>query len=131
MGSALKGRETFHRMFGPEYSARFMKEVNELSPEFSKIVLEILASEIWSLNKIDLRTKILCAFSSLAALGRPEAEAFAYGAYYHGVTLEQLTEIILVVGIEAGFPAAMEAFKRANSAWEQYHEIKGTAKNSP
>lgn len=119
-----KGRETFIKMFGPEYYKKFIKEVDKLSPELSRIALNILTPEIWALNKMDLKTKILCAFSSLAALGRPETEVFAYGAFYHGVTLEQLTEIVLVVGVEAGFPAAMEAFKRVNNALERYNETK-------
>jgi len=119
-----KGVETFIKMFGPEYYETFIKEVDKLSPELSRIALNILTPEIWALNKMDLKTKILCAFSSLAALGRPETEVFAYGAFYHGVTLEQLTEIVLVVGVEAGFPAAMEAFKRVNNALERYDEMK-------
>ncbi|GAH55089.1 unnamed protein product, partial [marine sediment metagenome] len=108
----------------PKYYESFMKEIDKLSPELYRIALNILTPEIWALNKMDLKTKILCAFSALAALGRTETEVFAYGAFYHGITIEQLTEIILVVGIEAGFPAAMEAFKRANIALERYNEIK-------
>lgn len=116
--------EIFRKMFGPEYCEKFMKEMEGLSPEFSRIANDVLITKIWAMNKMDLKTKILCAFSALAALSRPETEVFAYGAFYHGVTLEQLTEIVLVVGVEAGFPAAMEAFKRVNNALERYNKIK-------
>jgi 4-carboxymuconolactone decarboxylase len=120
-----KGKETFIKMFGEEYSKVFLDHVDELSPEMTRIAMNVLTPEIWALENMDMRTKILCAFSSLAALARPETEVFAYGAFYHGVTMEELTDVILVIGIEAGFPAAMEAFKSANTAYQRYKELTG------
>ena len=119
-----KGLETFSKMFGAEYSEKFMDELKAISPEFAKIINNFLVPEIWALAKVDLKTKILCAFSALAALGRPETKSFAYGAYTQGVSREELTEIILIVGIEAGFPAALQTFRWANAAWAEYSQIK-------
>ena len=115
-----KWRDTFSRMFGPEYSARFIDELKTLSPDFARIVGKFLVPEIWALDKVNLKTKILCAFAALAALGRPETRTFAYGAFTQGVSREELTEIILIIGIEAGFPAALQTFRWANDAWADY-----------
>ena len=119
-----KGLETFSKMFGSEYSEKFIDELETISPEFAKIVNNFLVPEIWALAKVDLKTKMLCAFSALAALGRPETRSFAYGAYAQGVSREELTEIILIVGIEAGFPAALQTFRWANAAWADYNQNK-------
>jgi 4-carboxymuconolactone decarboxylase len=102
-----------------------LDSLNELSPGLARIALNVLTPEIWALDNMDMKTKILCAFSSCAALGRAETEIFAYGAFYHGVTMKELTDVILVVGVEAGFPAAMEAFRRANAGYERYKGLTG------
>lgn len=125
MELSKKGQETFIKMFGEEYFKVFLSHIDELSPEMTRIAMNVLTPEIWARENMDMRTKILCAFSSLAALARPETEVFAYGAFYHGVTMKELTDIILIVGIEAGFPAAMEAFRRANTAHKRYKELTG------
>jgi 4-carboxymuconolactone decarboxylase len=125
MSMAKKGQETFSKMFGAQYSEKFASELNKISPEFARVVNSFLVPQIWAMDKMGLKTKILCAFSALAALGKPETQTFAYGAYNHGVTREQLAEVILIVGIEAGFPAALQAFKWANVAWEQYSKAQG------
>ena len=126
-----KGLETFSKMFGPEYSEKFIDELETISPDFARIVSNFLLPEIWALAKVDLKTKILCAFSALAALGRPETRTFAYGAYAQGVSREELTEIILIVGIEAGFPAALQTFRWANAAWADYSQIEEGSSKSP
>jgi len=123
MSDGKKSLETFSKMFGSEYSNKFVDELKEISPEFAKIVSNFLVPQIWALDKVDLKTKILCAFSVLGALGRPETRTFAYGAYTQGVSRDELTEIILIIGIEAGFPAALQTFRWANAAWADYKQI--------
>jgi 4-carboxymuconolactone decarboxylase len=130
MSDDKKGLDTFSKMFGPEYSARFIDELNTISPDFARIVGNFLVPEIWVLDKVDLKTKILCAFAALAALGRPETRTFAFGAFTQGVSREELAEIILIIVIEAGFPAALQTFRWANDAWAEYSQIKRIFKAS-
>ncbi len=66
----------------------------------------------WENGVLDDRTRGIMAVAMLAALGgRPRAlrEAIA-AALLHGVTPEQAAETLRMVGVYAGYPAAIEAW---------------------
>ena len=56
----------------------------------------------------------------LAALGRThELRLHTRGALNNGVTKEEIAEVFLQVGIYAGVPAAVEAFREAAKVFEE------------
>ena len=64
---------------------------------------------IWEINRVDLRTKILCCISLFSGMAREEVEFFMLMAAHHGIAQEDVEEVLLLIGLEAGFPTAEKA----------------------
>lgn len=64
---------------------------------------------IWEMQRVDLRTKILCCISLFAGMARDEVEFFMLMAAHHDIPQKDIEEILLLIGLEAGFPTAEKA----------------------
>ena len=74
-------------------------------PLFHSKVREVMVP-IWEMNGVDLRTKILCSIAMFTAQHKQEVEFFMKMAAHHKIPREEVEEILLLVGLECGFPAA-------------------------
>ena len=125
----IKGREMFTRIFGPDYGVDLASQLYEGASDFHEIVMGKIAPEIWGLSDVEIPTKLLCCIAIFTALNREEVKFFVRGAIYHGVTRKQVNEIILLAGLESGFPAANAAYRRTNEAYAEHEAfMKGIAK---
>lgn len=61
---------------------------------------------IWEMDRVDLRTKILCSIAMFTAQNKQEVEFFMKMAAHHRIPREDVEEILLLVGLESGFPNA-------------------------
>ena len=65
-----RGFEQFVEMAG-EDRARQLRDVwGQISPDFQQFVLGVLAGQVWTRSKLDLRTRSLVTIAGLTALGR-------------------------------------------------------------
>jgi alkylhydroperoxidase/carboxymuconolactone decarboxylase family protein YurZ len=115
-----QGIEMFTRIFGPDYGAELAKQLYESASDFNDIVMGKIAPEIWGLREVDIPIKLLCCIAIFTALNRDEIKFFVRGAIYHGITRQQINEIILLAGLESGFPGANAAYRRANEAYAEH-----------
>ena len=105
-----RGEELLKKMLGPEQAAATRAAWQEVSPQFEKYVVELLAGEIWSRPQLDLRTRSLITMAAVMALGRPRAlELSIRFALGNGVTPQEVEEALLHLAFYAGFPACWEA----------------------
>lgn len=77
---------------------------------------------IWEMSRVDLRTKILCCIAVFTAQHRHEVEFFMKMAAFHKIPQEEVEEIILLTGLEAGFPSAEMAIQYLRKAYAQQTE---------
>jgi alkylhydroperoxidase/carboxymuconolactone decarboxylase family protein YurZ len=108
--------EMFLRIFGPDYGAELTKQIDEGPTDFNAILMERISPVIWGLNRVDLRTKLFCTLAVFTALNRDDLKYFARAALHHGISREEMEEVILLAGLESGFPAATAARRRLNDA---------------
>lgn len=80
------------------------------TPVFHRIAAQVMLP-VWELSRVDLRTKILCCVALFTGLHRDEVKFFVMMAKAHGIPEYELEEVILLTGLEAGFPTAEKAIQ--------------------
>lgn len=110
MDSYRQGLEALTRMLGTDRAAAVVEKFKSLSPVFEQEAISVVFGRTWARGGIDLKTRSLCSICILAALGRINALKINYTlALENGASLEEITEVLLQVGIYAGYPAALDA----------------------
>jgi 4-carboxymuconolactone decarboxylase len=114
------GFKQFCQMLGAERADEVRSEWHRISPEFEKLVLGILAGEVWTRQGLDLRTRSLVTVAGLTALGRTRALALNIEmALHNGASREEICESILQMAFYAGFPAAWEGLQIASEIFQR------------
>ena len=115
-----RGAELLDRMLGEEQAEQTREAWRGISPDFEGYVVEFLAGEIWSRQKLDLRTKSLVTIAAVAAMGRTLAlELNIRMALNNGATQQEVVETILHIAPYAGFPAAWEGLAMAANVFRE------------
>ena len=77
-----------------------------------KMAVEFLFAEVWSRDELSRRDRSLVVVTALATLGRKdELDIHIPGAINHGVTKEELEELMIMLSAYAGFPFAVEGMR--------------------
>ncbi len=110
-----KGLAMRRQVLGDEYVDSVTTELTELDREWQRLVTEHAWGDIWAREtSMSLKQRSLNNLCILAALNRPhELEIHLHGAVRNGCTVEEIRETFLQVGVYAGMPAALDAFKIA------------------
>jgi 4-carboxymuconolactone decarboxylase len=110
MDSYRRGLEALTGMLGMDQAAALIERFRTISPAFEQEVVSVVFGRTWARKGIDLKTRSLCSICILAALGRINALKINYTlALENGASLEEITEVLLQVGVYAGYPAALDA----------------------
>ncbi|OGA54855.1 MAG: hypothetical protein A3F74_12655 [Betaproteobacteria bacterium RIFCSPLOWO2_12_FULL_62_58] len=109
-----RGIELRRRIFGDETVAKRMNAFGEFGEPLQNIVNAYCYGDIWSRPGLPLRTKSLAVLAITAAINRPqEFRVHMQGALANGCTPEEIREILLLVALYCGIPAANEAHRIA------------------
>jgi len=109
-----RGIELRRRIFGNETVAKRMNAFGEFGEPLQNIVNAYCYGDIWSRPGLPLRTKSLAVLAITAAINRPqEFHVHMRGALANGCTPEEIREILLLVALYCGIPAANEAHRIA------------------
>lgn len=115
-----KGLEMLHQMLGKERAEEVRDAWSKLSPDFSKLVTEFVAGEVWTRPNLELKTRSLITVSALAALGRTNALRLNIEmALNNSVTHAEILETILHMAVYAGFPACWDALVIADEVFSR------------
>jgi len=82
---------------------------NDLSPDLVKFTLEYGYADIFSRDNLDKKYRQIATIAALAALGnaQPQLKFHINAGLNIGLTVENIREIMLLMTIYAGFPAAV------------------------
>ncbi|HCN32193.1 MAG TPA: hypothetical protein DIS83_03550 [Rhodobiaceae bacterium] len=116
----VRGRNMFHMVFGPDYGEELSKQLQD--GEFNKILMCRIAPEIWGLDSVDIRTKILCVIAVCTAQ-KLDVEYFIRAGIYHEISRREMEHVMLLAGLEAGFPAAGIARRQIDAAFMAHDEM--------
>ena len=106
---AERFRAITHKLWGKEKGEEFHTWIVENRPPYFQEKIARVMVPIWEMDKVDLKTKILVGIGVFTALHRDEVEFFLAMAKHHGIPQIEVEEILLLTGLESGFPNAEHA----------------------
>lgn len=102
------GLEQFKEIDG-EAVEKIIDELKDVSPELGNFIIEYAYGDIYSRKELDLKSKEIAIIASLTALGnaQPQLKFHINAGLNIGLTETEIKEIILLMSVYAGFPAAL------------------------
>jgi 4-carboxymuconolactone decarboxylase len=120
-----KGEQMRRRVLGDKYVDGASKAAVNFGADFQNVVTAFAWGGVWTRDGLALRERSLITVAVLTALHRiDELKLHFRGALQNGVTKEELEELMVQVGVYAGFPAAV-AGNRAGQAFFRELEEEG------
>jgi len=109
-----KGLKLRQRMFGSATVERRMKAFGAFGEPLQNMINAYAYGDVWNRSALPPATKSLAVVAMTAAAGHSnELGVHIKGALANGCTAEQIQEILLLVAIYCGIPAANEAHRVA------------------
>lgn len=94
--------------------------LQSIAPDFARYLVEFPFGDIYSRPGLDLRTRELATIAALTALGyaQPQLKVHIRAGMNVGCTREEIIEVIMQMGVYAGFPAALNGLAAAREVME-------------
>jgi 4-carboxymuconolactone decarboxylase len=109
-----RGLTLRRRMFGDRAVDSRMNAQGEFGEPLQNIINAYAYGDIWSRPGLSSRTRSLAVLAINAATNRgPEFRVHMHGALNNGCTPEEIREVLLLVALYCGIPAANEAHRIA------------------
>ena len=116
-----RGLALRRRLFGKAEVDGRMNASGEFGEPLQNIINAYCYGDIWSRPGLPLRTKSLAVLAITAAINRPqEFRVHMKGAIANGCTPEEIREVLLLVALYCGIPAANEAHRIAHETLSQH-----------
>ena len=122
MGSYEEGMEIRRRVLGADHVNRASSAISEVDEDFQRWITENVWGDLWARPGLELHSRSMVTIAILGALNHEELELHLRAARNTGVSVSEITEILLHVAVYAGVPAANRAFKVAKMIYEQEGE---------
>jgi 4-carboxymuconolactone decarboxylase len=117
------GMRVRRSVLGDAHVDRAETEKDAFDAEFQELITRYAWGEIWTRAGLPLHTRSLIAISLMVSLNRTEElRIHMRAAANTGVTIEEISELLLQCAIYCGVPAANSAFHVAR---EIFNERKG------
>ena len=111
---ADKGLALRKELFGDKAVEQRMNAFGEFGEPLQLIINAYAYGDIWSRPGLSLGVKSLAMIAMMAAANRPtELRVHLKGALKNGCTPEEIREVLLLVALYCGIPAANEAHRAA------------------
>lgn len=109
-----KGLKIRREVLGEAYVERALQGADDFNRDFQVLLTEYCWGAVWGRPGLSRKQRSLNNLCMLAALNRShEFELHLKGALVNGVTVEEIKETLIQVGVYCGAPAAVEAFRIA------------------
>jgi 4-carboxymuconolactone decarboxylase len=107
-------------VLGAEYVDRAIASADSFTGELQDFVTEWCWGGVWTRPGLPRKTRSMLNLAMLAALNRPhEIKMHVRAALTNGVTRKEIAEVFLQVGVYAGAPAAVDAFRIAKEVFDE------------
>jgi 4-carboxymuconolactone decarboxylase len=112
------GLRTRKRVLGDAYVDRALARRTAFNSEFQELLTRYAWGEIWTRPGLDEQTRRLLVLAMTVALGRSEEfKLHLKAAVEHGVSKDDVKEVLLQAAIYCGVPAANSAFHAAEEVF--------------
>ncbi len=120
---AAKGLKLRKALFGDAAVEQRMQAFGEFGEPLQHIINAYAYGDIWGRPGLPMSTKSLAMIAMMAAANRPaELRVHLRGALQNGCTPEEIREVLLLVALYCGIPAANEAHRAAMDVLNEEHK---------
>ena len=111
------GMKVRREVLGDDHVDRAVAETTPFTAPFQDLITRYAWGEVWARPGLDRRTRSCITLAVLAALHcEDEIPMHVRAALHHGLTPEEIQEVLLHTAVYAGVPAASSAFAAAQRA---------------
>jgi 4-carboxymuconolactone decarboxylase len=119
-----RGLKLRMEMFGREAVEKRMSAFGEFGKPLQHIINAYAYGDVWSRAALPPATKSLVMIAMMAAAGHPnELRVHLNGAVKNGCTSEQIQEVLLLLTMYCGIPAANEAHRIAAEVLREHGKM--------
>jgi 4-carboxymuconolactone decarboxylase len=119
-----KAMEVRRRVLGDAYVDSAEKTKTDFDKPYQDLITDAAWGHVWCRDEIPLREKSMVVLSILAALGRwEEFELHIRTTANTGASAEDIREVLLLLTIYGGVPAANTAMKIAKATLKEMGKI--------
>ncbi len=116
-GLRRQGEDMRKRLFGPDADAPARSDP---APGFRQLMTEVEFGGIWARPGLALPDRMICTLAALGAVQRlPQLRRYVGAALNIGLTPQTIQEVLIQVGIYAGFSASEEALEAAAAVFAE------------
>src|SRR5947208_16375500 len=109
-----RGLKLRTELFGREAVEKRMTAFGEFGKPLQHVINAYAYGDVWQRSALPLATKSLTMVAMMAAAGHAnELRVHLKGAVKNGCTMEQIQEVLLLLALYCGIPAANEAHRVA------------------
>ena len=111
-------------MFGREAVEKRMSAFGDFGKPLQHIINAYAYGDVWSRTALPPATKSLVMIAMMAAAGHPnELRVHLNGAVKNGCTPEEIQEVLLLLTLYCGIPAANEAHRIAAEVLREHGKL--------
>ena len=115
------GLQVRREVMGDAFVDRALNNATAFSQPLQDFVNEHAWGGVWNREGLDRRTRSLITLSALTALKcNQEIKGHVRGALNNGCTVDEIRETLLHCAVYAGVPAAIDAFRAAQEALDDW-----------
>jgi 4-carboxymuconolactone decarboxylase len=104
---------------------RLQTALEQLDPTLGRWADEFVFGEVWADDVLSHEDRMLVAIAALAATGRRnQLRNYLHGALQSGMTQARLREVLKMMVVYAGFPAAIESLLELDAAVAVYEQAR-------
>ena len=120
-----RGLEIRKSVLGKEFVEKSIASADDFNRPLQELVTEYCWGAVWGRDGLNKKTRSIINLAMIRALYRPhELKMHVKGALRNGLTREEIREVLLQVGIYCGVPAAVDSFRVAREALNEYDQGK-------
>ena len=114
------GRRVRREVLGDAHVDRALDRVTTFDRPFQELIERFAWGSVWTRPGLDRRSRSIAVLTALIALGHHEELAMHLrAARTNGLTLEEISEVLLQSAVYCGVPAANTAFRIARQVFEE------------
>jgi len=119
-----RGLKLRTEMFGRDAVEQRMNAFGEFGKPLQHIINAYAYGDVWSRTALPLATKSLVMVAMMAAAGHEkELGVHIRGALKNGASAEQIQEVLLLLALYCGIPAANEAHRVAAEILHEHKQM--------
>jgi 4-carboxymuconolactone decarboxylase len=118
-----RGLQIRKSVLGAEYVDKAIASADDFNRPLQELVTEYCWGAVWGREALSKKTRSMLNLAMLSALNRPhELKLHVAGALRNGVSKDEIREVLLQVAIYCGVPAAVDSFRNAREAINEFEK---------